>query len=91
MTGKILRNGWDFEEAVYPVEIMVRSSRNDLGRMLDGREWNELPWRKPVEKSIDQPAEVQLELIQEHLTPAEHLTPTLSNGVVEGALQEDNL
>jgi protein gp37 len=64
--------------------FLVRS--RGKGRMLDGVEWNELPWRKSVEKLIDQPAEVQLALV-----PTEHLTPALSNGVVEGAFQEENL
>jgi protein gp37 len=64
--------------------LMVRSGRQ-TERMLDGVEWNELPWRKSVEKVIDdQPAEVQLELIQEHLTPS------LSNEVGEGALEMED-
>ena len=47
------------------IETSVRIGTSRAGRLLDGREWNELPWRKPVEKPIEkkEPDEVQLALI----------------------------
>jgi protein gp37 len=41
--------------------VMVRSRATGIGRKLDGREWNDLPWRKKAEP-VKASAEVQLSL-----------------------------
>jgi protein gp37 len=49
-------------EETFGIE-MVKSGRNYSGRLLDGREWNDLPWKKkPPVKEPKAPAEVQLSL-----------------------------
>jgi len=65
-------------EETFGVE-MVKAGRYSAGRMLDGREWNDLPWKKkPVVEPVKAPVEVQLAL-----------TPSLSHGVGEGAYNEE--
>jgi len=41
--GRECKSGADFESAKYPVTIMRRVGKAAAGRMLDGREWDELP------------------------------------------------
>lgn len=43
LAGKILRRGADFDNAVYPVAVVHKLGKKKAGRVLDGREWLELP------------------------------------------------
>jgi hypothetical protein len=51
MNGTIMRNGGDFQEASYPVAITYRVGKKKAGRLLDGREHNELPTVKQESNS----------------------------------------
>lgn len=42
--GGICSRGACFRDAEYPVAVMHRVGKKLAGRLLDGREWNELPW-----------------------------------------------
>lgn len=41
--GKRLGRGADFDTCVYPVTVLHPVSKKEVGRKLDGREWNEFP------------------------------------------------
>lgn len=43
LRGRQLQRGGDFEAAIYPVAILRRLGKRKAGRLLDGREWNEIP------------------------------------------------
>ncbi len=47
-SGKFLRIGRDFVVSEFPVTVMHRLGKHKSGRILDGREWNELPEVGPV-------------------------------------------
>lgn len=42
--GTICKSGLDFQKCAYPVAIMSRMGKKKAGRLLDGREWNEMPF-----------------------------------------------
>jgi protein gp37 len=41
--GTTCKRGKDFQECAYPVAIMQRIGKKEAGRLLDGKEWNEMP------------------------------------------------
>jgi len=43
LAGKVLRRGGDFDDAVYPVAVVHKLGKKKTGRVLDGREWLEVP------------------------------------------------
>jgi protein gp37 len=43
LDGKVLRRGGDFDAAVYPVAVVHKLGKKKTGRVLDGREWLDLP------------------------------------------------
>jgi len=43
MTGKILKNGKDFDTAKYPIAIMHNIGKKKAGSLLDGKEYKEFP------------------------------------------------
>jgi len=48
LTGKVLRNGKDFEGASYPVAIMRPVGKKAAGHLLDGQEWRQYPGEQTV-------------------------------------------
>ena len=48
MTGTILYCGADFDRAKYPVAILTKIGKHKAGRLLDGREHNDVPWTTKI-------------------------------------------
>ena len=48
--GRVLKIGADFDSAAYPVAIVHRVGKKKAGRLLDGREWNEMPAQRAASR-----------------------------------------